>query len=249
MGSLFFFCWAPPTHHPLAGQLINHGHGLLDIAMASYNYFVEEELPRMVNELRPIVWVEKQDNVWLSINIQTHFTCVEKPMLNPSQIILPLQAQQLGRSYTGRLLVHVEVRTVAADATKRSWCGSVSSKRWQARSCSSSLPISTNRPAVTHPARRAPNLCIGDVPVLVGSCLCHNPTGSLSSYFIVIVGCCGYTHPMPSPNCQCKMIVSQERLIKNHPLVSICFGGWVPAGHHPVSAPYPSIRPSGAVQL
>ena len=128
-------CIKYPPSMPV--QLINYGDGLLDIAMASYNYFVQEELPRMINELRPIVWVigvgggslsshtavpEKQDNTWLSINIQTHFTCVEKPMLNPSQIILPLQAQQLGRSYTGRLLVHVEIgvkQTVAGQVVQQ----------------------------------------------------------------------------------------------------------------------------------
>ena len=44
--------------------------------------------------------------------------------------------------------------------------------------------------------------------MLVGSCLCHSPTSSLSSYFIV--------------NGQCKVIVSQERLINNHPLISVC---------------------------
>lgn len=68
---------------------------------------------------------------------------------------------------------------------------------------------------------------MGEVPVLVGSCLCHRPQQSLSSYFIV--------------NGQCKVIVSQERLLvtehllcipsichqnerlaNNQPLVSVC---------------------------
>ena len=31
----------------LASQIINHGHGLLDVSLASYNAFVTDELPRM----------------------------------------------------------------------------------------------------------------------------------------------------------------------------------------------------------
>jgi hypothetical protein len=36
---------------------------------------------------------------------------VQKPVLpdNPHQTLLPLQAQQLGRSYNGRLMVNVEI--------------------------------------------------------------------------------------------------------------------------------------------
>lgn len=30
-------------------------------------------------------------------------------MLNNNQIMIPLQAHQLGRSYNGRLLVHIEI--------------------------------------------------------------------------------------------------------------------------------------------
>ena len=75
------------------------------------------------NELRPIVWVEKQEaNSSLCISIQTRFSAVEKPMLHTSQLMLPLQAQQLGRSYNGRLLVHLEIvvkQTVAAGETPR----------------------------------------------------------------------------------------------------------------------------------
>lgn len=77
----------------------------------------------MINDLRPIVWVEKQEGSSLCITtgnvfkqmisfpvwIQTRFATVEKPMLNNNQIMLPLQAHQLGRSYNGRLLVHVEI--------------------------------------------------------------------------------------------------------------------------------------------
>ena len=35
------------------------GFGLLDISLASYNQFVLEDLPNMVNGLRPIVWSER----------------------------------------------------------------------------------------------------------------------------------------------------------------------------------------------
>lgn len=43
---------------------------------------------------------EKQtDGSSICINIQTKFGKIEKPMLHTNQILLPLQAQQLGRSY------------------------------------------------------------------------------------------------------------------------------------------------------
>ena len=48
----------------LAARLVDHGHGLLDVAMAdrgfsiatapasSYDYFVSDELPRLINDFR-----------------------------------------------------------------------------------------------------------------------------------------------------------------------------------------------------
>lgn len=53
--------YRPPTDRPedrflrLSARAVDYGHGLLDIAVASYDYFVLEELPRILNELRPIV--------------------------------------------------------------------------------------------------------------------------------------------------------------------------------------------------
>lgn len=104
-------------------------------------------------------------------------------MLNENQILLPLQAQQLGRScsgprnqnsapglHNGRILVHVEIvvrQTVGGEMVQQ------------------------------HVAD-IQKLCVGEIPVLVGSKLCYrhekNPP---ASYFIV--------------NGQCKVIVSQER--------------------------------------
>ena len=31
----------------LAAALVDHGHGLMDVAMASFNFLVQEELPRI----------------------------------------------------------------------------------------------------------------------------------------------------------------------------------------------------------
>jgi hypothetical protein len=47
----------------------------------------------------------------LSVTIHLRFASVQKPVLhdNPDQTLLPLQAQQLGRSYNGRLMVNVEI--------------------------------------------------------------------------------------------------------------------------------------------
>lgn len=56
------------------------------------------------------------------------------------------------------------------------------------------------------------NLNIGELPVLVGSVLCHSPIQhqpNTSSCFFIVNG-------------QTKVIISQERLIHNHPLVSSC---------------------------
>ena len=35
----------------LAGKVVDQGYGLLDVALASYNHLMEEDLPRMINEL------------------------------------------------------------------------------------------------------------------------------------------------------------------------------------------------------
>ena len=86
----------------LSGKLIDHGHGLLDVSLASYNHLIKIDLPRMINEMRPIVWSERGSNgSILSVTIQMKFASTQKPMLTESQpqILLPLQAQQLGRSY------------------------------------------------------------------------------------------------------------------------------------------------------
>ena len=94
----------------LSGKLIDHGHGLLDVSLASYNHLIKIDLPRMINEMRPIVWSERGSNgSILSVTIQMKFASTQKPMLTESQpqILLPLQAQQLGRSYNGRILVRV----------------------------------------------------------------------------------------------------------------------------------------------
>lgn len=103
----------PPTDKDvarLAARLIDHGHGLLDISMASYDFMVQEEIPNLINDLRPIVWVEKlADASTLCLSIRTRFASLCRPMLNANQILLPMQAQQLGKSYTGRLLVNVEI--------------------------------------------------------------------------------------------------------------------------------------------
>ena len=72
----------------------------LGLYNSKYNrkHLVQEELPRIVNDLRPIVWVEKQgEGSSLCLTIRTRFASVERPMLHPNQILLPLQAQQLNR--------------------------------------------------------------------------------------------------------------------------------------------------------
>lgn len=174
----------------LAARLIDHGHGLLDISMASYNFMVQEEIPTLINDLRPIVWVEKPgDGSTLCLTIRTRFASLGKPMLNANQILLPLQAQQLdpapvcwwwsankrepavGRSYTGRLLVNVEI----------------------------SVKQTLHRVVVQQQVADIKDLCIGEIPILVGSVLCHqrHRTGDASpSCFFVNNG-------------QAKVIVSQ----------------------------------------
>ena len=92
-------------------------------------------------------------------------------MLTGNQLLLPLQAQQLGRSYTGRVLMHVEI------TVRHTLNGQLVSPP-----CSADIQ----------------RLCIGELPILVGSALCHTAsTSPMSCYFIV--------------NGQCKVIVSQEK--------------------------------------
>lgn len=49
--SPFFFAFDSMLRD-LAGKLVDQGYGLLDVALASYNHLMEEDLPRMINELR-----------------------------------------------------------------------------------------------------------------------------------------------------------------------------------------------------
>lgn len=178
----------------LSAKLIDHRYGLLDVSVASYNYLVQVELPRMVNELRPITWLERKPDSTLSIVMKIRFNRIDRPQLTDNQILLPLQAQQLTKSYNGRILIDVEIT------------------------------IKSTGPAGQPFENQADvrGLCIGEIPVLVGSCLCHRPlperpsaaapptdaasADSIAAYFIV--------------HGQNKVIVSQERLINNHPLVS-----------------------------
>jgi hypothetical protein len=117
----------------------------------------------MINEMRPIVWSERGANgASLAVTIRMQFSGVQRPMLTEHQILLPLQAQQLGRSYTGRLLVNVDITVREVGES-----GGV--------------------PRVHHTDVR--DLCIGEIPVLVGSCLCHQPVSTVGSvaHFIVPV--------------------------------------------------------------
>ena len=126
------------------------------------------------------------DGSSVCLSIRTRLSSIEKPMLNANQILLPHQAMQLGRSYNGRILVNIEISV-----------------------------------RTTHPGEGAPppqqltadihEMCIGELPVLTGSCLCHRPRAADNgtSCFFIVSG-------------QCKVIVSQERLLNNHPLISAC---------------------------
>lgn len=131
--------------------------------MASYNQLVQHTLPRMVNELRPIVWSERNlTGQAMTIKVQVRLGSIKKPMLTDHQILLPLQAQQLGRSYNARLLLNVDIsiRETAPNGEK--------ANVHQADIC---------------------DLCVGDIPVLVGSVLCHQAVTQSSAgnacYFVV----------------------------------------------------------------
>ena len=142
----------------------------------------------MVNDLRPIVWSERNHSGQaMTITISMHLGSIQKPMLTDNQILLPLQAQQMGRSYNARLLLNLDI-SIRETATG-------------------------DEGANVHQADIR-DLCVGEIPVLVGSTLCHqsikthgNTCGN-ACYFVV--------------NGQTKVIVSQERLLNNFPLISVC---------------------------
>jgi DNA-directed RNA polymerase beta subunit len=142
----------------------------------------------MVNDLRPIVWSERNHSGQaMTITIQMHLGSIQKPMLTDNQILLPLQAQQMGRSYNARLLLNLDI-SIRENTTD-------------------------DNAANVHQADIR-DLCVGEIPVLVGSTLCHqsikaqgNVCGN-ACYFVV--------------NGQTKVIVSQERLLNNFPLISVC---------------------------
>jgi hypothetical protein len=93
---------------------------------------------------------------------------MEKPMLNASQLMLPLQAQQLARSYNGRMLVHVEI-TVKQTVDAQPDDGA-------------RLPAAPNQ-VVQQFAADIHDMCMGEIPILVGSSLCHRPAGAQACYF------------------------------------------------------------------
>lgn len=123
----------------------------------------------MVNDLRPIVWSERNGSGGQAMTITIHLRLgnIQKPMLTDNQILLPLQAQQLGRSYNARLLLNIEISIRESGSEN------------------------------THQAD-IHDLCAGDIPVLVGSVLCHqslNCQSGCACYFVV--------------NGQTKVVVSQ----------------------------------------
>lgn len=91
----------------LSGRLIDHATGILDVVMASYNHLATCVLPRMVNDMRPIQWSVRNasDGSALAVTIHIRFCQIQRPHLTDNQILLPLQAQQLGRSWGGPFLV------------------------------------------------------------------------------------------------------------------------------------------------
>lgn len=146
----------------LSGRLIEHGHGLVDVSLSSYNRLVRQDIPQMIDDMRPIVWSGRTaDGRALSVLVKLRFASIQKPMLteNQPQILLPMQAQQLGRSYNGRLLVNVEI----------------------------GIKLSTPEEGVHRHDADIRDLCVGEIPVLVGSVMCHQPPapGRNVAYFIV----------------------------------------------------------------
>lgn len=82
-----------------------------------HNQLMTVDIPKMVNDLRPIVWSERHaSGTALSITIQLRFGSIAKPQLTENQILQPIQAQQLSKSYNGRLLVNIEITIRKTDA-------------------------------------------------------------------------------------------------------------------------------------
>lgn len=159
----------------LAARLIETDLGILDVSLSSYNHLVVYEIPRMVNELRPIVWSERSNTgTSLVLTVTMRFGRLEKPRINENQILHPVYALQLCKSYNSRLMINVDILV---------------------KQCNNDGSILTQQAEIR-------DLCIGEIPVLLGSALCHKPiTGRVqpgeACYFIVNGG----------P----KVIVSQER--------------------------------------
>lgn len=142
---------------------MDHDCGLLEPSLSSYNHLATVELPRMINELRPIVWSERpQSGGSLSVSVQLRFASVEKPRIgdNGNRILMPSQAQQLTRSYNGRLLVNVEI-TVREFAQPSSDTDAATPMDVDPESTTAEPPV----PRIHQADIR--DLCIGDVPVLV----------------------------------------------------------------------------------
>lgn len=149
----------------LAGRLIDHGWGILDVALSSYNHLVVYEIPRMINDLRPIVWSERSSESGnLTMTLSIRFGRLERPQLHENQVLQPSHALHLCRPYNSRVIIHIDIqiRHVAPDGT---------TNLQQSEIC---------------------DLCIGEIPVLVGSVLCHRsialdcgPQAGDACYFIV----------------------------------------------------------------
>ena len=148
-------------------------------------------------------------------------------MLNPSQIVLPLQAQQLGRSC-------LRGRPPPAPAPPHRPPARARGDPRQADGGGPGGPAVRRRhPQSLHgpgPPPSGPSLRIGEVPILVGSALCHRPNGSLSSYFIV--------------NGQCKVIVSRPGSVRRAPGPGTADQQPPPAQRLP-----PAVHPPDPVQL
>lgn len=143
---------------------------------------------RQNTELKPIVWSERPSSGGLlSVSVQLRFASVEKPRIgdNGNRILMPSQAQQLTRSYTGRLLVNVEitVREIAppplptpsdASATPRSPDGGAADDLMEVDNQQppgkDEEPVATQPPPPPVPRVHQADirdLCIGDIPILV----------------------------------------------------------------------------------
>lgn len=189
----------------------------------------------MVNSLRAIVWSERGPNgSHLSVTVQTRFASVQKPQLseNQEQILLPLQCQQFARSYNGRLLVNVDI------AVREGGAGNAPPQHYHAEI--RDLCVAQGAGDEGRPTPSAG----GEVPVLVGSCLCHQPIPRNSSlpvgavaYFISLVWlqpACMHIRPCQRaeqgdcvPGMRASALCGASRgatprLLNNHPLISVC---------------------------